>query len=133
MFEILSTCKGGGYLYCRTNPKHPKSNSKGLYPLHRVIAENKIGRLLFSNEDVHHIDEDKSNNNPENLAVLSKSEHAALHQKIDSIALDCPICNSIFRLKPYQYRLRSKRSKSGWVYCSRKCGIKSMTANCDNK
>lgn len=61
LFEILSVCKGGGYRYCRTSPKHPKANSKGLYHLHRVLMENKLGRLLRDDEDVHHKDEDKSN------------------------------------------------------------------------
>lgn len=32
MFQILSTCKGGGYLYARTLPLHPRANAKGLYP-----------------------------------------------------------------------------------------------------
>jgi hypothetical protein len=80
VFKILSICKGGGYQYCRTDPPHPKRNSKGLYPLHRVVAENKIGRLLESWEHAHHVDGDKFNNSEENLEVLTASEHGKHHK-----------------------------------------------------
>ena len=46
---------------------------------HRVVAEQKIGRKLLSIEHVHHIDGNKHNNNPENLIVLTISEHLKLH------------------------------------------------------
>ncbi len=122
MFEIISICKGGGYMYCRTNPLHPRANSKGLYPLHRVIVENKINRLLYFGEDVHHINKNKQDNRPENLEVLNKSEHATLHRKVNVIELICPLCNKKFYLKPYAYNLRMKRNKSKLVFCSRSCG-----------
>ncbi len=123
MFQILSICKGGGYEYCRTSPLHPNANKNGLYPLHRVVAENKIGRLLKGDEEVHHINKDKFDNSPENLEVLSKAEHAARHRIVDDINLFCE-CGKYFNLKPYQYRLRLKRNKSGKVFCSRSCGAK---------
>ena len=126
MFKILSTCKGGGYNYCRTNPIHPKANSKGLYPLHRVIVENKLNRLLRDSEDVHHIDEDKTNNNPENLKVLTKAEHTRLHltKSIEDVSIKCPKCGNVFKISPRALRLRLGRNKSGEVFCSRSCGGK---------
>ena len=43
---------------------------------HRIIAEIKIGRKLRKGEVVHHIDENKTNNDPNNLMVFSSSsEH----------------------------------------------------------
>lgn len=48
-------------------------------PLHDVIAEIKIGRKLEKGEHVHHIDGNKQNNEPENLQVLTASEHMRLH------------------------------------------------------
>ena len=38
--------------------------------------EDKIGRYLKSNEDVHHIDGNKKNNNKNNLELITHSEHA---------------------------------------------------------
>lgn len=47
--------------------------------LHRLIVERRIGRKLFFNEVVHHVDGDPSNNNSDNLVVMSRSEHSSLH------------------------------------------------------
>lgn len=46
---------------------------------HRVVAEQKIGRPLRSDEHVHHIDGNKHNNHPDNLEVMTRSEHLRLH------------------------------------------------------
>lgn len=123
LFEIISTCRGGGYMYCRTNPPHPKANAKGLYPLHRVIAENKIGRLLHSSEDVHHVDGNKSNNDPSNLVVLDHVEHVELHKRgLAKVACICPVCGASFELQPRLYRLQKKRKGGDEPCCSRRCG-----------
>lgn len=42
----------------------------------------ELGRELGSNEMVHHIDGDKLNNTPENLSVVSRSEHCREHADI---------------------------------------------------
>ncbi len=48
---------------------------------HRVVAEQKIGRPLLPGEHVHHVDGDKHNNKPENLEVMTASEHLKLHAR----------------------------------------------------
>ena len=48
---------------------------------HVLIAEEKIGRKLKKNEVAHHMDGDKRNNNPENLTVVTRSEHAKIHAR----------------------------------------------------
>ena len=46
---------------------------------HRFIMEQIIGRKLKRTEVVHHIDGDKSNNNINNLQVMTLSEHSRIH------------------------------------------------------
>ncbi len=50
--------------------------------LHRVIASEILNRQLKPGEIVHHLDEDKTNNSPENLVVCSSaSVHKQYHRK----------------------------------------------------
>jgi hypothetical protein len=47
--------------------------------LHRYLMEAVLGRELSSHEIVHHADHDPMNNDPENLVLLSRSEHMRVH------------------------------------------------------
>lgn len=49
--------------------------------VHRVVAEQKLGRKLEPDEHAHHKDFDKANNDPENIEVLSEFDHCSLHAK----------------------------------------------------
>lgn len=46
---------------------------------HRMVVEAHIGRSLSKDEEVHHLDHNKLNNDLNNLQILSKSDHAKLH------------------------------------------------------
>ncbi|MEG4286276.1 HNH endonuclease [Microcoleus sp. A006_D1] len=50
--------------------------------VHRLVAEQKLGRTLRSGEVVHHINHDSQDNHPENLEICSSSfVHAQHHRK----------------------------------------------------
>ena len=46
---------------------------------HRIVAEEMLGRPLLPEEVVHHIDHDKTNNDPSNLQIMTRADHARLH------------------------------------------------------
>ena len=70
--------KSNGYVEIYS-PNHPNANKRKYVYQHQLVAEKKIGRYLKKGEVVHHIDSNKSNNDPENLVVLSNNNHIKLH------------------------------------------------------
>jgi predicted XRE-type DNA-binding protein len=46
---------------------------------HRLVMAEMLGRWLTSDEIVHHIDEDKQNNDPGNLELRTRAEHMRIH------------------------------------------------------
>lgn len=47
--------------------------------VHSVVAEEGLGRRLRPDELAHHVDENKSNNDPLNLQPMTRAEHSRLH------------------------------------------------------
>jgi len=74
--------RSDGYKDVLTHGSHRRYEAE-----HRVVMERFLGRSLRSDEVVHHRNFDKLDNRPENLVVMSREEHAALHS---SIAETCP-------------------------------------------
>lgn len=68
--------KACGYIQITIGPNKHRGQ-------HAVIMEGIIGRKLENGECVHHRDRDKSNNKPENLQLMTRASHTALHRKED--------------------------------------------------
>lgn len=54
--------------------------------LHVMIFEKRLGRRLLNDECIHHIDGDKTNNDINNLALMTRSAHARLHRHEDKLS-----------------------------------------------
>lgn len=70
--------KPSGYLEYTTGELKGKS-------IHVQLMEDRIGRKLLPDEVVHHIDRDRSNNDLNNLALMTRSAHGRLHRFEDSL------------------------------------------------
>ena len=75
-----------GYYYVK-RPEHPNADRKGYVAEHIMVASERIGRPLRAREMVHHIDMDKHNNDPANLAVCDAATHANWHRQLEAIAI----------------------------------------------
>lgn len=62
-------------------PEHSAADPNGYVLEHRLVMEAHLGRRLTTDEVVHHLNEDPSDNRVENLAVMSQTEHARLHTR----------------------------------------------------
>lgn len=82
--ELHPSWKGGktihtnGYVLI-SRPGHHRANSKGYVYEHILVLEEKLQRRLLPGESCHHIDSNKVNNHPDNLAVITREEHGSLH------------------------------------------------------
>ena len=51
---------------------------------HHMVARENIGQVPKEEELIHHIDEDKQNNDPKNLEYISRADHSKLHKLHDA-------------------------------------------------
>lgn len=89
---------------------------------HCVYWEN-TGCIIKDDEVIHHIDENMTNDSFENLQLMKRNEHSALHCKGALIGVfECPVCKTTFERE--MSNVRDKERNNRPVLCSQKCGGK---------
>lgn len=70
-----------GYIWLKVPVEHPcnRAGEKGFAPLHLLMFWKHNGRLPKKGYHVHHQDENKMNNHPENLKERKSSTHGRIH------------------------------------------------------
>lgn len=81
-------------------PTHPNAEKSGYIKEHILVMSKHLGRPLKKGEVIHHIDENKLNNNINNLQIFNRSSHRSFHNignkygKKDMNNRKCLRCNS---------------------------------------
>ena len=64
--------------------------------LHRLVMATLVGRPLRTDEHVHHLDGNGTNNRPANLQLLSASAHMSLSNRLYPLVSFCVACGQPF-------------------------------------
>ena len=92
----LSECQVGkvfinssGYCEVYVGNAFDKKQRRDKYRLlHKLVAKVKKGEELSTHELVHHVDGDKTNNNPDNLFICSsKAVHQDIHTQLEELSM----------------------------------------------
>jgi len=92
---------------------------------HRHFMELHLGRPLVDDEEVHHVNHDPLDNRIENLVVMKRADHIALHAAEKQIYPDlklCVECGAEFKANP---RKRS-RAKTCSPVCAQAIRVRGM-------
>lgn len=74
------TVASNGYILLK-RPDHHAADVRGYVYEHRLVAEAKLGRRLLPGEQVHHVNDLKTDNRPANIEVAaSRAHHAVEHR-----------------------------------------------------
>lgn len=112
----------GDYIMVVAPSNYPGIKYRGKYCYeHYLVYWQAYGIIPKDDEIIHHKDEDKHHNVPENLELMKRKDHTILHGKkrLNSLVLLlCPGCQKLF--------VREKRNtflQKGGTYtcCCKKC------------
>ena len=97
-----------GYLYFLDHDHPLASPPTGKVYHHRHVMSVKLGRWVQSDEVVHHKDEVKTNNRPDNLEIKTNSDHSREHKPIQYPPRPCALCGNEFKPHNKDHRCCSR-------------------------
>jgi HNH endonuclease len=109
--------KNGPYILVKAPKAYPGKRYRGKYCYeHILVFWRRKRRLPKPGYIVHHRNEDKTDNSPDNLEEIRSGDHSSLHTKpIAWVKLFCTQCKGLFFREPRQIKKLAK------PFCSREC------------
>lgn len=108
-----------GYVLERYNAdaRHPLFPNHHTVPQHRRVMAEKLGRELLPSELVHHRDEVKTNNAPDNLELTTRGKHLDIHRKPMSTETRRRISEAAVtrNLQPEYNEMIRARARQQWI------------------
>lgn len=121
--------KNGEYEMVIAPADYPGKKYRGRYVYeHHLVWWRKTGKLPPPGHVVHHKNENKRDNRFRNLELKTRAAHTRDHCHGPRERILCAWCGRLFELRPSVVRDRKKRSRSGLLFCSRKCGTLNQRA-----
>lgn len=100
-------------------PDYPNAYNEGYALRYHIVWWLHYGTPHPKGTEIHHIDLSKSNDNIENLALLSNSAHQRLH-KANDVEIVCEGCGKVFFEHAWRVKQRGRRFCSSECYNSKK-------------
>lgn len=97
---------------------NPRARALSLVYAHLLVAERALGRPVPLTAEVHHVDDDKTNNAPSNLVICEdRKYHQLLHVRTRVVKRGGNpnthrLCTDCRLLKPFAAFNRAKRDKA---------------------
>lgn len=102
--------------------KHRETGARSTILFSKFLMSVSLGRRLRPEEEVDHVNGDKSDDRLENLEVVTKSENlkrqAAIRRDKSLVHLECPSCSQTFSRPIHRTHLRRGGDRT---FCSRSC------------
>lgn len=89
---------------------------------HREVLEKQLGRKLFAHEIVHHKNEVRSDNRPNNLELHDLVSHGKHHAKYaEMMQIVCPQCGQTAFVRGRSFRHNQLVAKKAGPFCGKSC------------
>lgn len=86
----------------------------------RWLMEEQLGRPLRDDEEADHRDDDRMNDVPANLQILTPAENRRKSAVVETATFVCPACGNTATKPAAKVRHNRKQGKAG-PFCDKKC------------
>ncbi len=118
--------RNGPYTFVIAPKDYPGKKYRDRYAYeHTVVWWKKTGVVPAKGFEIHHKNGNHRDNRLSNLELMTSQAHHKIHADLKRkppIQFNCGFCKKLTELSGNDYRFRLKRSKSGKLFCSARCG-----------